>query len=415
MRVLLLSNIEWSDNNAFGNTMSNLFSGIDEIEVASLYRRSSTPNNNICKKYFKISYISIIKNFFKKEKIGEYFEYQQPQETKVSQSTEKKAISLIHKLKLNKMVYFIEDTLFATRRWENEKFKNFVNDFNPDIVFSFAKASKTHLLFIKTISKHLPNCKFSTFIVDDIYAANKSKKHKRIIAEQLKLASKVYAITPSLKDKYQEIFGVNIDILTKGCDFSLPVTRKQNPIKTIVYAGNLLYGRDKTLIKLAEEIKTHNDNSQNKLFLKIFSPTIVDKSVVEALNVNGASEFCGAKPFSEIVNILNVADIVLHVESFDEKKQKVVKHSFSTKITDCLQSGSVLFAIGPKGLASMTAAKEIEGSFTAFSNEEIKEIITEISAADLYENACKIREYAKEHFDILKIRQKLLSDFNDII
>ncbi len=415
MRVLLLSNIEWSDNNAFGNTMSNLFSGLDGIEVASLYRRSSMPNNNICKKYFKISYTSIIKNFFKKEKIGEYFEYQQPTETKTVQSTEKKAIGLVHKLKLNKVVYFIEDMLFATKKWENKKFKNFLENFNPNIMFCFAKASKTHLLFIKTILKHLPNCKIVTFIVDDIYAANRDKRHKKIIAEQLNLASKVYAITPSLKNEYEGIFGVNIDILTKGCDFSLPVTRKQNPIKTIVYAGNLLYGRDKTLIKLAEEIKTHNDNSENKLFLKIFSPTIVDKSVIEALNVNGASEFCGAKPFSEIVNILNTADIVLHVESFDEKQQKVVKHSFSTKITDCLQSGSVLFAIGPKDVASMTAAKEIDGSFTAFGDGEIKDIITEISKADLYENACKIREYAKEHFDILKIRQKLLSDFNNII
>lgn len=291
MRVLLLSNIEWSDNNAFGNTMSNLFSGLDGIEVASLYRRSSMPNNNICKKYFKISYTSIIKNFLKKEKIGEYFEYQQSTETKTVQSTEKKAIGLVHKLKLNKVVYFIEDMLFATKKWENKNFKNFLKNFNPNIMFCFAKASKTHLLFIKTILKHLPNCKVVTFVVDDIYAANRDKRLKRIIAEQLNLASKVYAITPSLKNEYEGIFGVNIDILTKGCDFSLPVTRKQNPIKTIVYAGNLLYGRDKTLIKLAEEIKTHNDNSEDKLFLKIFSPTIVDKSVIEALNVNGASEF----------------------------------------------------------------------------------------------------------------------------
>jgi len=73
MRVLVLSNIEWSDNNAFGNTMSNLLGGLSNVEIASLYRRNSKPNNSVCKKYYKISYTSIIKNFFKKEKIGEYF------------------------------------------------------------------------------------------------------------------------------------------------------------------------------------------------------------------------------------------------------------------------------------------------------------------------------------------------------
>ena len=413
MKILLLSNIEWANNNAFGNTMSNLFSNLKDVEVASLYRRNSNPNNNVCKKYYKISYTSIIKNFFKKEKIGSYFEIEEPKEIKADLTSEKKAIGLIHKLKLNKLVCFAEDLLFATKKWDNKSFKEFLKDFNPNIVFCFAKASKTHLLFLKTILKYLPSCELVTFVVDDIYGANKNYKNN--IAEQLKSASKVYAITPSLKKKYQEIFGCDIDVLTKGCDFSLPVTKKEHAVKTIVYAGNLLYGRDKTLIKLAEEIKKHNDINENKLLLKIFSPTIVDEAVIKAMNKDGASEFLGAKPFSEIVEILNKADVVLQVESFDEKQKKIVKHSFSTKITDCMQSGSVLFAIGPKEVASMQAAEDIEGAFAAFSIEEISDAIKQIANADLYENALKTREYAKEHFSIEKVQQKLIEDFKSII
>ena len=375
MRVLVVSDIEWSDDNSLGNTMSNLFSGIKEITVASLYRRTSNPGNLLCKKYFRISYISILKNFFNKEKIGEYFELDKPVYTKTEVTGEKKAIGLIHKFKLNKLVYFIEDALFATKKWENKKYKKFLEEFNPDIIFSFAKASKTQLLFEKNILKNLKNCKKVTFVVDDIYGANHNKKYKKIIAEQLNLASKVYYITPSLRDEYKEIFGVDGDILTKGCDFSLPVLKKEEPVKTIVYAGNLLYGRDKTLINLAEEIKKHNENSKNKLYLKVYSPTIVDDEVKNALNKNDVSEFCEPKPFAEIVEILNNADIVLHVESFDKNQQKIVKHSFSTKITDCVQSGSVLFAIGPKEVASMQAADDIDGAFTAFSTEEISAVI----------------------------------------
>ena len=41
--------------------------------------------------------------------------------------------------------------------------------------------------------------------------------------------------------------------------------------------------------------------------------------------------------------------------------------------------------------------------------------IKEISNADLYENALKTREYAKEHFEINKIQEKLINDFNSII
>jgi len=218
MRVLVLSNIEWSDNNAFGNTMSNLLGGLSNVEIASLYRRNSKPNNSVCKKYYKISYTSIIKNFFKKEKIGEYFETQKPLEIKAEASNEKKAIGLVHKLRLNKLIYFINDILFITKKWENERFKQFITAYNPNILFLFASANKIQNLFIKTILKYAPNCKPVIFVVDDIYAANKN--YKKNISEQLKLASKVYAITPSLKKEYEDIFGVNIDILTKGCDFS---------------------------------------------------------------------------------------------------------------------------------------------------------------------------------------------------
>ena len=417
MNILVLSNIEWSDNNAFGNTMSNLFSGISDMELASLYRRSSLPNNSVCKKYYKISVSSVLKKFFSPEKIGTYFETDGKIRNNVTESddSEKKAISFIHKFKLNNILYFAEDLIFATKRWENDKFKSFINDFKPDIVFSFAKASKTHLLFINTVKKYCPECKCVSFIVDDICSSFKSKKHKKIIAGQLQQASKVYAITSSLKRKYEELFDVEIDILTKGCDFDLPVKEKHNPVKTIVYAGNLLYGRDKTLMELGKAIKEHNENSESKLFLKIYSPTIVDESVKDAMNVSGASEFMGAKPYNEIVEILNNADVVLHVESFDEEQKKVVMHSFSTKITDCMQSGSVLFSIGPEEVASIEATKNIEGAFCAVSIDEIGKVIKEIADSDLYENAKRTRVYAQDHFSIDKIRQKLVCDFKELI
>ena len=419
MRVLVLSNIEWSDSNAFGNTMTNLFSGISDIELASLYRRSSLPANNVCKKYYKISVSSVLKKFFSPEKIGAYFEADGNESVNVNITknvdSEKKAISFIHKFKLNNILYFAEDLLFATKRWENERFKSFINDFKPDIVFSFAKASKTHLLFINTVKKYIPDCKCVSFIVDDICSAFKSKTHKKIIAEQLQKAARVYAITPSLKRKYEELFGIEIDILTKGCDFTLPVKEKNSLVKTMVYAGNLLYGRDKTLIELGRAIKAHNDNSEHNLLLKIYSPTIVDESVKNAMNVSGASEYMGAKPYNEIVEILNEADIALHVESFDEQQQEIVKHSFSTKITDCMQSGSVLFSIGPDGLASIEAAKNIDGAFCATNSEEIVSAIEKIAVCDLYDNAKRIRAYALEHFAVDRIQEKIVNDFKMIV
>lgn len=66
----------------------------------------------------------------------------------------------------------------------------------------------------------------------------------------------------------------------------------------------------------------HNDISKDKLLLKIYSPTVVDTEIINRMNISGASEFLGAKSYDEILKILNSADVVLHVESFEEEQKK---------------------------------------------------------------------------------------------
>ena len=62
LRILILSNTPWDNSNSFGNSFSNIFSGIDNIEIANIYCRYGEPDNCIVKKYFQITEKSLIKN-----------------------------------------------------------------------------------------------------------------------------------------------------------------------------------------------------------------------------------------------------------------------------------------------------------------------------------------------------------------
>ena len=415
MNILVLSSMEWSDDNAFGNTISNIFFNFPDTKFASLYRRNSMPNNRVCNLYYKISYTDLVKNIFSPNNIGSCFTIENINDDKRTVQKENRLINIVHKLKMGRVVHFVENILFISNIWNNDNFKEFICDFNPDIVFSFTSTLKATELIIKEVKKIKPNCKLVTFITDDIYEANRSKSIRKTIEYQIKNASKVYAITPSLKEKYEKIYNADIDVLRKGCYFEQAVIKKNNSVKTIVYAGNLYYERDKTLIRLAEDIYKHNLKSENKMRLHIYSPTYIDEATKNALNKDGASEFMGSRSYEEIVEVLNKADIVLHVESFDKKQQKIVKNSFSTKIIDALQSGSVLFSIGAKGLASIDITSEIPGTFVANSLDEIASQIEKIAVSDLYENAKTIRAYATEHFTIQQTQKKLIDDFKKII
>ena len=93
------------------------------------------------------------------------------------------------------------------------------------------------------------------------------------------------------------------------------------------------------------------------------------------------------------------ADIVLHVESFEEKQKELVKYSFSTKIIDCLQSGNVVLGIGPSNIASIEYLKKIDGAFVIDDMDNIFDSISKILNEKniLNENAKKTRDFAKEN------------------
>ena len=419
MRVLVVSNIEWADDNAFGNTISNWFSNMPDIEFASIYRRHSKPNNNICNKYYCITPLSIIRNYFTPKFIGYEFSIDKTLKNKLEyinnkNKFEKKIIHCFNHLGL-KILPFIENFFFNTKKWENDKFIDFVKRFKPEIVFSFITSSKAGFQIVKAIKEIVPTCKQIGFIADDVYGVLKSYSKEKTIEEHIHIADKVYGCSDILVENYSKMFNVKIDTLYKGCTFDKDIIPKNNSIKTIVYAGNLHYGRLKTLAELAKSIAEHNKKNDTKVELNIYTNELLNNEQKKSLNIHGASKLCGTRPYSEIKEIMDEADITLHAESFKDENIKVVRYSFSTKIIDCLQSNSVLLAIGPANIASIDFAKKVPGAFVVTDLSDIALILKQITSEDLYKRSLEMRKFAIENFDIKNIQNKILSDFEELL
>lgn len=416
MRIIIISNIEWSDENAFGNTISNWFYKMPNVEFMSIYRRYSQPNNLICKKYYKIKPLSIIRNYFTPCNIGEEFEINNCNNTIRHSSNlfEKKIIHCFHKLGKS-ILLFIENWLYSTKKWKNKKFINSIKLFKPDIVFFFVGSSLADYQITVAIKELIPSCKIVGFIADDVYGVANNKSKKKIIENCISLADLVYGCSEVLVENYSRMFNVKIDILYKGCTFDKDIIQKNNIIKKIVYAGNLHYGRVKTLAKLAKCIEEHNKRNNAQIELNIYTNEILNNEQKASLNIQGASELFDTKPYREIKEIMDKADITLHVESFDEENIKVVRYSFSTKIIDCLQSSSVLFAIGPSNIASIDFAKKVPGAFVVTNMSDVPIILKQISGEDLYQRSIEMRKFAIVNFDIKNIQNKILSDFEELV
>ena len=311
-------------------------------------------------------------------------------------------------------IYFLHEQVWNSKIWFNKSFKKFLD--KPDILFCFATNQYILLPIVKYLKKHT-NCKIVLFIADDVYGAidNVAWYRQCYLRKEfekcIEYSDKLYAVSEEMCELYEQRFNKPVEVLYKGCDLSTePKGFLNEPIK-IVYAGNLYYGRDDTLAELAKALEKIN-STKTVAKLEIYTGATITSEIERKLNIVGSSEIMGSRPYNEIKEIMKNADIVLHVESFEEKQKELVKYSFSTKIIDCLQSGNVVLGIGPSNIASIEYLKKIDGAFVIDDMDNIFDSISKILNEKniLNENAKKTRDFAKENHELTVVREKLKED-----
>lgn len=417
MRILIISNIELSDTNAAGNTFANWLTGWPDTEVSSIYSRDAIPHNDFCSSYYCISPISVLKNLLTPRKIGKYFK---KTELPKNESSSIEA-SLIKNTKRGYLPFLnlLYDLIISSRIWQNKRYREFIKDYHPDIVFSFAKSEAFLYQNLKYIKKHT-SAKIVYFFADDMYSIyQQNGLLKKIFLKRflklITLADKNYGASQLLCEIYSNLFNINITPLYKGCLIGEPKKTINRPIR-IVYAGNLYYGREKTLAIIAKALKNINSNGQIAA-LEIYTNAVITPEVDSLLNIKGSSMIMGSRPFDVIQKIMKESDVVLHVESFDPKDIKIVRLSYSTKMSDCLQSGAMMMIVGPNGIASVEEGKLIDGVEVISDERRIEPRLREIISNHklILDATSRTNAVAKEKFPISIVRKRLHDDFVNML
>ena len=404
MRVLVISRNAWDDTNSVGNTLSNFFQNLKDVEFANIYFRSSKPNNNVCKRYYRITEFEVIKKWFAPSKIGKEFLWTKEQGSKdssISAIDEKKIIRLIHKYGI-KTAYKISNRIWYSRKWLNTNLDKFIESFSPDLVVSFVKSAPQYFMTIKYLREkfHIP---LFSWIADDEYTTLSKNSQIREIENLeyiLRESAVVRGCSEEICEYYNSVFGCKAVPLYKGCTLSARrKTTTNNPIK-IAYAGNLLYGRLDVIKKISEAIEKYTPESYGVRF-EIYSNTPLSSEYQSYFDSTRYTEYMGQRDYEIIKQRLSESDIVLHAESFDNAQIIKTKYSFSTKIIDCLQCGSVLLAVGPSELSSIKYVKKIPGAFVIEKLDCLeKDLLSMLNeTATFGERAEAIGAFAKSYHD----------------
>lgn len=422
MNVLVVGGGSWDDTTSLGNTLSNFFGELENVDFYNLYFRETLPNNKVCTNYFRITTKELLKNFLNPPKNGKYLLFETAPHGKPDDAgiREKKAISAIHRYNL-KAIYDLEDFLWYTGKWKNEKLDHFLDMCKPDIIFSFAAGNSYMVLPIEYIKKKT-GAKLVLFVADDMHTTYRikndshTKRMRRDFDKLMMLADKVYGVSEELCEYYRSLYHICVTPLYKGCSIDAPIKTTVNDPVRLIYAGNLLFGRDTTLIALVDALDSLNKDKQRAV-LDIYSGTLVTDAVRNKLNRKHTAVFHGKRSYEEIKEQMCQADIVLHIESFEEDNIPMVRYSLSTKIIDCLQSGSVMLTIGPKGISSVEYPRKIPGVIVIDNiNDLSKNLQTLLDKPEYFPLwAEQTRQYAEKHHGHKMLCDQLLHDFNNII
>lgn len=421
MRVLVFSQAAWNTANSFGNTVTNWFDGWEDTHFFHFYARQQKPNTGIVEKYYHVSAVEILKNALRGKQAGRALEPTEVVNNEATKDTnaEQEQIAKLHRSS-NEILYWGMEQVWRSKKWINKAFDEFVEEVDPDIIFAFATSPYILEPAIKHIKKKKPSVKVILWVADDILGGYEHTAWyrrgylKKGINYCFSVADKLYGASIEMCGKYSSIYGKEVTPLYKGCTFDRPVKERNNSPLRMVYAGNLLYGRIATLKEIIKALRVINAGG-SKAVLEVYSNTSLQGEEIKEWFDDVNAFYKGVRPYEEIKAIMNEADIVLHVESFEKEQMEAVKYSFSTKIIDCLQSGSVVLGIGPANIASIEYIRKVDGAFVIDDINKIMEKMTQIVASDLVTRATLTRKFAMDTHDLNVVRTRLHSEFSLIV
>jgi uncharacterized ubiquitin-like protein YukD len=407
-KVLVISRDSWNDTNNSGNTLSNLFQYWESDRIANLYFRDEIPNNKVCTQYFKISESLLVRKLLRKTKVaGLQFEKKFDEKREVvaeikDQQTEKRIYNFFRNNRWH-IFLWARELLWFVGKWKSKELDDFLEKFNPDIIYSPSYDSfymHTILYYVQKKTK----AKVVYFHCDDLVTYRQSSLSpwywvnrfilRKYMDKSIKMADLNYCIIDEQSRLYNKIYHSEFKLLYKTGNFTTyPIVKKANLPINIVFTGNIIYGRINSILMLSEVLSMINVNTI-KIKLYIYTANLISDYTKLKLENNKAVKLMGKVSYEEIPEILSNSDILLHVESFEKQQMLATSLSFSTKLVDYFEAAKPILAIGWEYSASINYIKDNQIGITVSNKDQLYSELLK-----LIDNTNALEEYSKKVWD----------------
>lgn len=389
-KILILGSLPYKPN-AQSRAFDSYFHYWEKNNLHQFFSSPYSPIKGHCSQFYQITDYQILRRNFKRNvKVGKIYkdeELSNFEDKCVSEDVLKLYKSGKHKTPLKRL---LRKFIWKKRYWCTNEFIQWIEDFNPDLVF-LAWSDDFYMLNIAYFICKKYNLSLISCIGDDYYFNTHFSLspfywiykflYKKTAKKVLKFKGSHIYIDDKIKNKYNDFFHISGETIHVSCDLKPMPVRVPKQFKNLVYFGNLECGRYKTLILLANLLNKQNKN----VTIHIYS-NIQNSHILRRIKRSNHIVFHGSIPYAEIKNKVTDYDCVIIAEEISNKNTiKDVRYSLSTKVGDSLSFGIPILAVGN---AECGAIEFIKKTHTGIVLENKKEI-SQFSFGDLDFNGIK--------------------------
>lgn len=358
-------------NKNSSNTYEILFKNcVDTFDFYSLSCRDGQSNSDTFIKTYRLSERKAYKSVFKRN--VDVFE--EVMNNKADDNT-------LNVYKSNRGFHNIKriarDILWSLSTYKKSSLNSFLEESNFDLIVASSEASHYYLRILKYICKKT-NAKLILYTWDDnftykqqqislLFYIYRHKTRQLLRSISKKYLTATFSNTEKTKEESDKFFNSDSYIVKKSYSYDSTNTKTNDKNKiNIIYAGNLLNGRDKEIYRLAKVLE---DPLLNNMELNIYTNSNNNKLINKFQNFSN-TKIHPTIPHSELIKIQANADIGLIIESLKYRKRKISRLSLSTKFTDYIASSLPMLAIIDKESAT---AREINNNHIGVVVDQTKD------------------------------------------
>lgn len=383
MKVLIISHLPMATQNNMGKTFLSLLSEFSREELCQLYIYPAVPNVDCCASFYRITDKDVMASFLGTRNLGGEIDrtlitkdqglYENPEDESFYRNRKNKSA----------MRRLLRDAMWSVSGWYNANLKAWLDREKPDCIFVAPGVAKFLYNIALRISEER-KIPVVTYICDEYYFVKQPEQWldrlrlkllQKKIEKLLDRSAHLVVISRELEEEYTKAFSVPASVVMTGTSYSVAET-VQNVLQPqeICYFGNIRCNRYVGLAEIGRELDIINCEFGTNYKLNIYSSE-KDPQILSIFDDIDAVKLCGFLSGAEFDRAFHEAQLLLHVEAFDEKSVDFTKHSISTKIADSLASGIPLVAYGPREISSMGHLLRNDCAIAATSREKLRQIL----------------------------------------